>query len=50
MIMCLLAYRSDKPVPWVMRSVIPMFVVHLLGVLLITYLLALTTVFPEFVR
>ena len=32
------AYRIGKPVPMVMRSVIPMFLVLLLGVLLITYI------------
>jgi tripartite ATP-independent transporter DctM subunit len=41
------AYRFDKPVPEVMRSVIPMFVVLLIGVLLITYLPFLTTSLPE---
>jgi tripartite ATP-independent transporter DctM subunit len=41
------AYRFDKPVPVVMRSVLPMFVVLLLGVLLITYLPMLTTTLPS---
>ena len=40
------AYRFDKPVPVVMRSVLPMFVVLLLGVLLITYFPMLTTTLP----
>jgi len=44
------AYRFDKAVPWVMRSVVPMFFVLLIGVLLITYLPALTTVLPKLVR
>ncbi len=44
------AYRFDKPVPMVMRSVIPMFVVLLIGVLLITYIPALTTTLPEWFR
>lgn len=44
------AYRFDKPVPWVMRSVIPMFLVLLIGVLLITYIPALTTTVPGWFR
>jgi TRAP-type C4-dicarboxylate transport system permease large subunit len=41
------AYRFDKPVPEVMRAVIPMFLVLLLGVLLITYVPALSTFLPS---
>jgi tripartite ATP-independent transporter DctM subunit len=41
------AYRFDKPVLEVMRSAIPMFLVLLLGVLLITYIPALTTTLPH---
>jgi len=41
------AYRFDKPVPEVMRAVIPMFLVLLVGVLLITYVPVLSTLLPE---
>jgi len=41
------AYRFDKPVLEVMRAVIPMFLVLLLGVLLITYVPALSTFLPS---
>lgn len=41
------AYRFEKPVPEVMRSVIPMFLVLLVGVLLITYVPILTTALPS---
>jgi tripartite ATP-independent transporter DctM subunit len=41
------AYRFDKPVPEVMRSVVPMFLVLLVGVLLITYVPLLTTTLPR---
>jgi tripartite ATP-independent transporter DctM subunit len=44
------AYRFGKPVPMVMRSVIPMFLVLLLGVLLITYIPVLTTWLPGLFR
>ena len=44
------AYRFGKPVPMVMRSVVPMFLVLLLGVLLITYIPALTTTLPGWFR
>ncbi len=44
------AYRFGKPVPMVMRSVIPMFLVLLLGVLLITYIPPLTTTLPGLFR
>jgi C4-dicarboxylate transporter, DctM subunit len=43
----LASYRFDKPVPEVMRSVLPMLVVLLVGVLLITYVPALTTTLPR---
>jgi len=42
----LAAYRFEKPVPEVMRAVIPMFLVLLVGVLLITYVPWLTTALP----
>jgi TRAP-type C4-dicarboxylate transport system permease large subunit len=41
------SYRFQKSVPEVIRSVIPMFLVLLIGVLLITYLPWLTTWLPE---
>jgi tripartite ATP-independent transporter DctM subunit len=41
------AYRFEKPVPEVIRAAFPMFVVLLLGVLLITYVPALTTTLPR---
>ena len=41
------SYRFGKPVPTVIRSVIPMFLILLLGVLLITYFPALTTFLPS---
>ncbi len=41
------AYRFGKPVPQVIRAVIPMFLVLLLGVLLITYVPALSTTLPD---
>lgn len=44
------AYRFGKPVPMVMRSVIPMFLVLLIGVLLITYIPALSTTLPGWFR
>jgi C4-dicarboxylate transporter, DctM subunit len=43
----LASYRFNKPVPEVMRSVLPMLVVLLVGVLLITYVPALTTTLPN---
>jgi TRAP-type C4-dicarboxylate transport system permease large subunit len=44
------AYRFGKPIPMVMRSVIPMFIVLLIGVLLITYIPALSTTLPNWFR
>jgi tripartite ATP-independent transporter DctM subunit len=41
------SYRFKKPVPEVLRSVLPVVVVLALGVLLITYLPALTTTLPR---
>jgi tripartite ATP-independent transporter DctM subunit len=41
------AYRFNKTVPEVIRAVIPMFLVLLLGVLLITYVPALSTTLPR---
>jgi tripartite ATP-independent transporter DctM subunit len=43
----LAAYRFGKPVPQVIRAVIPMFLVLLVGVLLITYVPALSTTLPD---
>jgi C4-dicarboxylate transporter DctM subunit len=43
----LASYRFGKPLPEVYRSVIPMFLVLLTGVLLITYIPALTTALPR---
>ncbi len=44
------AYRFERPVPEVMRAVIPMFLVLLIGVLLITYLPPLSTALPGWFR
>jgi TRAP-type C4-dicarboxylate transport system permease large subunit len=41
------AYRFNKPVVEVMRATVPMFLVLLLGVLLITYIPALSTFLPS---
>jgi C4-dicarboxylate transporter, DctM subunit len=41
------SYRFNKPVPEVIRSVLPMLGVLLVGVLLITYVPALTTTLPN---
>ncbi len=41
------SYRFNKPVPEVLRSVLPVVVVLTLGVLLITYVPALTTALPR---
>ena len=41
------SYRFKKPVPEVLRSVLPVVAVLTLGVLLITYIPALTTVLPR---
>jgi TRAP-type C4-dicarboxylate transport system permease large subunit len=41
------AYRFEKPVPEVIRSVVPMFLVLVVGVLLITYLPILSTGLPR---
>ncbi len=46
----LAAYRFDKPLPEVMRAALPMFLVLLVGVLLITYVPALTTALPGWIR
>lgn len=43
----LASYRFNKAMHEVIRSVVPMLMVLLIGVLLITYLPALTTVLPE---
>ena len=44
------SYRFNKPMPEVMRSVIPMLLVLLAGVLLITYVPPLTTLLPRLMR
>ena len=44
------SYRFNKPVPEVTRSVVPILLVLLLGVLLITYLPPLTTWLPGLAR
>jgi len=41
------AYRFDKPLPEIYRSVIPMLIVLLISVLLITYAPALSTLLPD---
>lgn len=46
----LASYRFNKPVPEVIRSVLPMLLVLLVGVLLITYVPALTTTLPNLLR
>ena len=40
------SYRFRKPVPEVLRAVLPLIVVMSIGVLLITYIPALTTTLP----
>jgi len=42
----LASYRFDKPILEVMRAVVPMLIVLFIGVLLITYIPALTTFLP----
>lgn len=44
------SYRFDKPMSEVIRSVIPMLLVMLAGVLLITYVPQLTTVLPSLIE
>jgi C4-dicarboxylate transporter, DctM subunit len=44
------SYRFNKPMPEVARSVLPMLLVLLVGVLLITYIPALTTTLPKLSR
>ena len=41
------SYRFNKPVPEVVRAAFPMFLVLLAGVLMITYIPALTTTLPK---
>jgi TRAP-type C4-dicarboxylate transport system permease large subunit len=41
------SYRFGKPIPEVLRSVLPIVAVMSIGVLLITYLPALTTALPQ---
>ncbi|HEU5163402.1 MAG TPA: TRAP transporter large permease subunit, partial [Thermoanaerobaculia bacterium] len=44
------SYRFGKPLPEVYRSVVPMLVVLLIGVLLITYVPVMTTWLPGLIR
>ena len=44
------SYRFKKPVPEVLRSVLPVIVVISVGVLLITYVPALTTFLPHWIQ
>src|ERR1051325_2997545 len=44
------SYRFNKPILEVMRSVVPMLLVPLIGVLLITYLPPLTTFLPSLIK
>jgi C4-dicarboxylate transporter, DctM subunit len=44
------SYRFKKPVPEVLRSVLPVIVVISVGVLLITYVPALTTTLPRWFK
>ena len=44
------SYRFNKPMPEVARSVLPMLLVLFIGVLLITYVPALTTTLPKLAR
>jgi TRAP-type C4-dicarboxylate transport system permease large subunit len=44
------SYRFNNPMPEVARSVLPMLVVLFVGVLLITYIPALTTTLPKLSR
>jgi C4-dicarboxylate transporter, DctM subunit len=44
------SYRFNKPMPEVARSVLPMLLVLFIGVLLITYIPALTTTLPKLSR
>lgn len=46
----LASYRLNRPMPVVIRAVLPMLLVLLIGVLLITYVPALTTWLPGVVR
>ena len=46
----LASYRFDRPMPEIIRAVIPMFLVLLVGVILITYLPFLTTFLPGLFR
>jgi C4-dicarboxylate transporter, DctM subunit len=41
------SYRFKKPVPEVLRAVLPVVAVLAVGVLLITYVPALTTLLPK---
>lgn len=43
------SYRFRKPVPEVFRAVLPVVVVLSIGVLLITYVPALTTALPHWI-
>jgi len=41
------SYRFGKPMPEIVRSVLPMLAVFLVGVLLITYIPPMTTLLPR---
>ena len=41
------SYRFNSPLPEVYRSIVPILIVLLVGVLLITYFPALTTTLPR---
>jgi tripartite ATP-independent transporter DctM subunit len=43
----LASYRFNKPVPYIVRSILPVLVVLLIGVLLITYIPALSMLLPQ---
>lgn len=44
------SYRFNKPMPLIMRAVVPMLLVLILGVLLITYIPALSTALPRWLE
>jgi TRAP-type C4-dicarboxylate transport system permease large subunit len=41
------SYRFNKPMPEVYRAIIPLLIVQFIGVLLITYVPAMTTLLPR---
>ncbi len=44
------SYRFDKPMPEIWRSIVPLFLVLLAGVLLITYIPFMSTALPRYFR